>query len=66
LDNPNALALPIPVAWEDEESLEEELYHFVFAYEVDLQFQSECSWIVLNIDRSISRERIAAAISRMN
>jgi hypothetical protein len=65
LDNPNAPMLPIPVAWEDQESLEEELYNFVFAYAVDEQFQTECSWIVLNIDRCISRERIVTAINRM-
>lgn len=66
LDNPNAPVLPIPVAWEDEGTLEKELYNFVFAYEADDQFQGECSWVVLNIDGCIPRERIVTAFNRMH
>ena len=57
-ETPEAGQLPIPVSWEDEEKIEDELFHFVFSYETDAQYQSDCSWVVLSVDGDISRGEI--------
>jgi hypothetical protein len=58
LDNPRARALPIPIAWEDQNTLAEEIWHFVFSYTVDAQFQDQCSWIIISIDGNLTCSNI--------
>jgi hypothetical protein len=50
LDNPRASLLPIPISWEDEDDVTEEMWHFVFSYSVDDQFAAECTWVAASMD----------------